>query len=326
MSSPVPSGAARLLSERILVPLLLAALLLCLIAWRPEIVSPRNLRLLVIDMLPLLAVAIGQTIVVIAGGIDLSITAIISLASVVGASLVTVGSPLANHPLGVPTAVLAMLMIGMAIGAAHGISVAVLHMPPFLVTLASLMVFSGLTVWWTGGDSISALPSLLIELGYGGTWGVPYALMITGSLTLVAWFELRQTMYGRWLYATGQNATAARVSGVPVRRVVVLAYVASGFCASIAGLLYAARLETARADLVPKELLLDCVGAVVIGGASLFGGRGTIAGTTLGVLFITLVGNSLTLSNLDYWHVLMVKGGLILLAAFLDVLRHREST
>jgi ribose/xylose/arabinose/galactoside ABC-type transport system permease subunit len=141
-------------------------------------------------------------------------------------------------------------------------------------------------------------------------------------LAVLAHGVLSRTVLGRWLYAVGGNARAARVSGVPVERVLLLAYAACGACAGLAAVLYTARLETGS-PVLGQRIFLDVIGGAVIGGSSLFGGRGTVRGTAFGVLFISLVDNSLNLLGLSSFTVLMVKGGVILAAAVLDAWRER---
>jgi ribose/xylose/arabinose/galactoside ABC-type transport system permease subunit len=151
---------------------------------------------------------------------------------------------------------------------------------------------------------------------------VPAALLVVGPLALGAHLLLTRTVLGRWLYAVGGNPRTARVSGVPVERVVLLAYVACAACAAVASILYTARLETGS-PVLGQRILLDVIGAVVIGGTSLFGGRGTILGTFYGALFITLLDNGLNLMGLSSFTVLMVKGAVILAAALVDAIRER---
>jgi ribose/xylose/arabinose/galactoside ABC-type transport system permease subunit len=327
-----PSGAAsrvravllRLLLSPNLVLYLCIAWFLAMLLWRPEVGSPRNLWLLVLGSLPLLAVSVGQTFVLISGGIDLSITAVISLLSVLGAMVATGQTPLAaGGAVATALAIALMMATGAAIGGFHGIAVAWLRMPPFLVTLTTLMFAAGVAVWIAGAQPISGLPESLVHLWYGSFLGIPPALWIVGLLTAGAHGVLAHTVSGRWLYAVGMNRKTSTVSGVPVGGVTVMAYAISGLCAAVAAVLLMARLESGSPQLVRQEFLLDCIGAVVIGGTSLFGGRGTIRGTLFGVLFITLLGNSLSLLNLSHWHEQMVKGSVILLAATIDALRSR---
>ena len=289
---------------------------------RPELASAANLELLLLSTALLAVLAMGQTFVLITAGIDLSVPAVMSLASVVGTAALTAAAPTLGDWPAVLIAVAVMLLLGVAIGSLQGLAVGWGKMPAFLVTLASLIGISGLAVWWTQSDRI-AVSDQFVEIWYGRPAGVRLPLIWVGSLAIVAHFVLAHTVTGRRLYALGHSAAASLISGVPVVRVTVMAYAVSGFCAAAASVLYTARLYTGSPQLVENEVLLDCIGAAVIGGTSLFGGRGRIGGTLLGALFIALLGNSLNMLGLRYWHVIMVKGSVILLAAMLDVVRTR---
>jgi ribose/xylose/arabinose/galactoside ABC-type transport system permease subunit len=299
--------------------LLSAAYLLALAPFVPGFLSPGNLGNVVSNFLPLLAVSLGQTLVLVTGGIDLSVTAVVALASVAGAKVMTEAGGLApgNALLGV----LAMLAVGLAVGLFNGLAVARLRMPPFLATLAVMTFASGFAIWSTRSQGIAGLPAGFRALG-GELGGVPLSLLLVAPLAVGAHLLLQRTVFGRWLYAVGGNTRAARVSGVPVERVLLLAYAACGLCAAVAAVLYTARIETGS-PVLGQRIFLDVVGGAVIGGTSLFGGRGTVRGTALGVLFITLVDNSLNLLGLSSFTILIVKGGVILAAAVLDALRER---
>jgi len=289
----------------------------------PGFASAANLRNVVSSLLPLLAVAVGQTLVLITGGIDLSVTAVVALASVLGARVMTAdGGLLAGHPLAVPAAVLVMMATGLVVGTVNGLSVARLRMPPFLATLAMMTFASGFAIWLTRSANIAGLPEGFRLLGAGSLGPLPTALLVVGPLALGAHVLLTRTVPGRWLFAVGGNARTARVSGVPVERVVLFAYVACAACAAAASILYTARLETGS-PVLGQRILLDVIGAVVIGGTSLFGGRGSVLGTVYGALFITLLDNGLNLMGLSSFSVLMVKGTVILAAALVDAVRER---
>lgn len=275
------------------------------------------------NMLPLLAVAIGQTVVLIGGGIDLSVTSVIALSSVTGAYLMTAGPDSAiGGPVPVAVAVGAMILVGMIVGLFNGVFVTLLHMPPFIVTLTMMMFVSGVAVWITQSRNIWNLPPAFLAISRDEIGVMPYALLMVGALALVMHLMLERTVYGQWLFAVGSNVRAALVSGVPVRRVIVLSYVLSGACAAVSGVLYTARLGTGSPTM-GERILLDVIGAVVIGGTSLFGGRGKILWTVLGVLFLTLLTITLNLIGLSYAEIMMVKGSVILAAAALDLLRNR---
>jgi ribose/xylose/arabinose/galactoside ABC-type transport system permease subunit len=214
------------------------------------------------------------------------------------------------------------LLVGALVGLGNGLAITRLQMPPFIVTLTAMMFFSGLAIWLTKSKTIYGLPKSFIAIGKGSLWIVPYALLVTVLLVAVAHILLSRSLLGRWLYAVGLNAKAARISGVPVEWTICWAYIISGLCAAVAAILYTGRLETGS-PVLGQRLLLDVIGAAVIGGTSLFGGRGKVAWTIYGVLFLTLIDNSLNLAGHSHFTIMMVKGGVILLAALLDVLRTR---
>ena len=211
-----------------------------------------------------------------------------------------------------------MLAIGVVIGAANGAAIHVLRMPPFIVTLTAMMFFSGFAIWLTQSQNIYELPRLFTRIGGGLTGSVT----IAASTAVALHFTLSRTSLGRWLYAIGRNVKTALVSGVPVSGTTMAAYTISGVCAALASILYTGRLETGS-PVLGQRILLDVIGATVIGGTSLFGGRGKILWTVFGVLFMTLVDNSLNLLGLSNFAVLMAKGFVILGAALLDAARQR---
>lgn len=285
----------------------------------PGFVSAGNLTNILSALLPLLVVALGQTIVLITGGIDLSVTAIIGLASIVGAMAMNHDTGwLAQSALTAPAGVAIMLLVGASVGALNGIAVTIARMPAFMVTLASMMGFGGLAVWLTHAKTINALPAGFTMLG-GHT-------MITFVIALVVaicvHIFLNRSLWGRWLYAVGHNPRASRISGVPVGGITFFAYVASGLLAATASVLYTGQTETGS-PVLGQNILLDVIGATVIGGTSLFGGKGKVVWTLFGVLFLKLVDNSLNLLNLSIFAITIAKGAVILLAAYLDSLRTR---
>ncbi|MBI4580524.1 MAG: ABC transporter permease [Planctomycetes bacterium] len=297
----------------------------CLAVWpfAPDFASTANVRNVLSNVWPLLAVAVGQTVVLITGGIDLSVTSIIALASVTGAWVMsgTTGL-LAGHPLAVAAGIPAMLAVGVLVGLLNGLAISRLNMPPFIVTLTAMMFFSGLAVWATHSQNIHNLPGTFVELGHGGVGPVSYALIITVVLAVLLHGLLTRTTWGRWIYAVGHSCRTSRVSGVPVGTTILLAYVISGACAVVGSILYTARLETGS-PVMGQRILLDVIGAAVLGGTSLFGGRGKVLWTVFGVLFITLVDNSLNMLGLSYFKIVMAMGGVILMAALIDAARHR---
>lgn len=302
-----------LLSEHLVLGLTVL-LLVALAPFTPGLIGGANLLSILGYLLPLLVVATGMTLVMITAGIDLSVTSIIAITSVVGAKLMT------NEGGGTPTllGVSVMLALGTSLGAVNGAIITLLRLPAFIVTLASMMFLGGFAVWLTQSKNIYGLPKSFLDLGQN----LPIALAITTTLCVATHLMLRRTVFGRWLYAVGQNATAAHISGVPVRTMVFSAYAASGFCAALASVMLTGRLETGS-PVLGREILLDIIGATVVGGTSLFGGKGKIAWTLFGVLFLTVLDNALNLLNLSQFSITITKGAVILFAAVLDAVRHR---
>ena len=246
-------------------------------------------------------------------------TSIIALASVLGAKVMSVEEGwLGGHALAVPVGVLVMLGVGVGVGALNGFAVAVCRIPAFIATLTTMMFISGFAIWVTLSRKIGGLPPGFVVLGQN-LW---VATLVAAVSSWLAHVFLSRTLYGRWWYAVGQNASAALVSGVPVRRVTFWTYVVSGGFAGLSAILFTAGLETGNPEMA-RDNLLDVVGAVVIGGTSLYGGRGRVLGTVFGVWFLALVDNSLNLLGLTFYTITMVKGGVILLAALLDTVRAR---
>lgn len=287
----------------------------------PGFASVENAKNVWLAMLPLLVAATGQTVVLIAAGIDLSVTSTIALASVTAAGLATSdGGVLAGSPWGTPAALLGALVVGGIIGGGNGWCVACLQMPPFIVTLTSMMAVSGLAVWWTQSRTIYNLPASFLACGQT-TWLA--SLLALGLAVSVQWL-LSRSLFGLHLRAVGHNSRAAYVSGVPVIGTIVRAYMLCGLCAGLAAVLITGQLETGS-PVQWENNLLDVIGATVIGGTSLYGGRGNILWTASGVLLLALIDNSLNLLNLSHFTIMMAKGGVILVAALLDTWRNQST-
>jgi ribose/xylose/arabinose/galactoside ABC-type transport system permease subunit len=330
-----------LLSENFVLYLSLV-LFAILYLFMPYIASGRNLANLSSNMWPLLALVLGQMFVLILGGIDLSQTSIMALTSVIGGMLMTIsldpalfeksplwgillgpqGSPIGGTALAVPLGILAMLLVGMLVGLLNGVAVARFRMPAFMVTLVSMMFFSGLAIYLTKSENIMYLPEGFEQLGSGQMGPVPYSFFVVLALAVAAQIVLQHTVLGRWFFAVGKSLRTSLVSGVPAERVIILGYVFSGFCAAVASVLYSARLAGGRPTL-GQNLLLDVIGAAVIGGISLFGGKGKVRWAFFGVLFFVLLSNALSMLALPFYAEPVIKGAVILAAALLDVTRTR---
>lgn len=300
----------------------------------PKLATSRNLYNIFANLLPLLIVAVGQTAVLITAGIDLSVTSIIATSSVAGASIMTMDSGFAaGSPLAVVLAVTVMLVIGAGIGFFNGAAIAYLNMPAFIVTLTSMTFFQGLAVWYSNwftsshaihSNTISNFPWIFMQADRGAILGIPFPLLITAVVVGCAAVILNRTLVGRWIYAIGHNPKTALISGAPVKRTILFAYMFCGICAAVASVLYTSRLGSSNTD--PGDKLLNVIGAAVIGGTSLFGGKGKIQWTIFGVLFISLIENTLNMYNLSFYVIMIVKGGIILAAALIDAMRNRIFT
>jgi ribose/xylose/arabinose/galactoside ABC-type transport system permease subunit len=301
----------------------------------PELLTLATWSDILAALMPLLVIAIGQTFVLIVAGIDLSATSVLAMASVVGASLMTgdagAAFAIANPIISIPVGIVAFLLVGAAVGAFNGACTSRFNMPPFIVTLTTMMFFSGAAIWFTSlyttsGSSIGNLPRAFSLIGQGkiaiAGFDLPVSIFVAAAIGIAAHLVLGHTLFGRWLYAIGLNPRAAEVSGVPVRRAIFWAFVISGACAGLAAILYTGRLETGS-PVLGQRILLDVVGAAVIGGVSLFGGKGKIIWTLYGALFLTVVDKGLQLLGLSLASMFAIKGGVILAAAIVDAQRQR---
>ncbi|MFC1974947.1 GAF domain-containing protein [Chloroflexota bacterium] len=265
-------------------------------------------------------VAAGQTLVVLTGGIDLSVGSIVALTGIVAALLMTGVGPL--PPLNPYLAIGIALSVGALIGLGHGLLITKRNMPPFIVTLVSLGILRGVALVITQGQTIHSLPDEFKWVSDAYVAGIPMPGLIMLATFLILGYVLRNTKMGRYTYAIGGNETSARLSGVPVDRYKIYTYMLSGFVSALAGIILIARLDGA-VYTHGEEYGLNSVAAVIIGGTSLHGGLGGIWGTLIGVLIMAVVQNGLVMLNVAYqWHSIVI-GSIILLAVFFDVERRR---
>lgn len=256
-------------------------------------------------------IASGMTVVIIGAGIDLSVGSLLALTGVLGAGLATGG---AVSP---AVAMAATLGAGALIGAFNGVFVGYSRVAPFIVTLAGLTIFRGLALAYTDGKPISGLPKAYFDIGYGSFLGLPTPVWIMIGFILITHFLLRFTAFGRAVYAIGGNEEAARLSGIAVRRVQMLTYAFSGLAAALAAIVLTGRLNSAQPS-AGVMFELDAIAAVVVGGTSLFGGRGGVFGTLVGALIIGVINNGMNLLNVPGFYQQVVKGGVILAALLIE--------
>lgn len=275
-----------------------------------------------------LCLSIGMTLIILTGGIDLSVGAILGLAGAVAAGLLKNG--LALKWLGVQLqftpfgAVFAGVLVGLGLGWFNGFAITRFRLPPFVATLGMLSIARGLTMLWTGGFPVTDLGPKFGFIGAGFWLGVPMAVWICTALVAIFYVVSLHTMLGRYIYAVGGSERAAGFAGLRVNKIKVRVYTLGGGLAAVAGLIVTARLDAAD----PKAGLgyeLDSIAAVVIGGTSLSGGRGSILGTVLGCLLIGVLNNGLFLLNVSPFWQQVIKGFVILAAVAIDRASRKEN-
>ena len=261
--------------------------------------------------------ALGMTLIIITGGIDLSVGSNLALVSVAVGFSYAAGLPL-------PLAIVFGLVVGLAAGLFNGLFITLLDLHPLVVTLGTFALFQGLAYGLTNAEAVSDFPGWFAYFGQAYFGPVPLQLFIFILAVAVVWLILSRTSFGRYVYAIDNNEEAARFSGVPVRKVKLALYAGIGLLVAIASVIYTSRVYTARGDS-GLGLELDVISAVVLGGASIYGGSGTIGGTVLGVLIIATLRNGLVLAGVPSTWQVFVLGILLLVAVFLnEFFRRRE--
>ncbi len=314
--SAVTDGGNRILR---FVPVgLLLVILIVLSLIIPYFLSLNNFISVLMQSSALGLMAVGLTAVLITGGIDLSIPSLMSFSAVLGAMYMkSGGSPV--------TASLLMLAVALFGGCINGAAVAYLKMIPFVVTLSTMAIFSGASIWITNAVSVTGIPRSFITTIMADAWIFPIPVIAFVVVTIIAQLFLSRSLYGRWLYAVGTNIRAARVSGIPAQRVLFGAYVFSGFIAGLAAIVTTAWLGTAGGTIGSEGVVLDVVSSAVLGGVSIYGGAGTALGALIGTILIKLISNSLNFLQASYYMTLVVKGIVIVAFVAVDSLFRRKS-
>jgi ribose transport system permease protein len=268
-----------------------------------------------------LCLSVGMTLIILSGGIDLSVGAVLALSGAVAAGLLKNGVALpslgVHLDFTVAGAIMAGVLVGAAAGACNGAAITRLQLPPFVATLAMLSIARGLTLLWTGGFPITGLDDSFNFIGTGVLLGIPMPVWIVAIIVAVTIVLCHRTVFGRHLYSVGGSERAALLTGVRVDRVKLATYVIGGALSGVAGLLVTARLDSAQPN-AGFGYELDSIAAVVIGGTSLSGGRGSVAGTVLGCLIIGVLNNGLFLLDVSPFWQQVIKGLVILVAVALD--------
>lgn len=295
-----------------LVALLIIGGVLALL--EPQFFTSSNLLNIGRQASVLVIVACGMTMVILSGNIDLSVGSAIALCAVVGASLST------NAGLNAPATVIIMVALGGAIGAVKGALVAWGGINSFIVTLGMMTVLRGAALTFTGGYPIAGVPDGVRYLGFGVVGGVPAPLIVSAAVFALVALLLSKTVIGRHIYAIGGNETSSHIAGVPVAQTKFLIFVISGALCGLAAVVLLGRLG-AGLPTSAQGMELDAIAAVILGGASLFGGRGSVFGTLFGALILAFLQNGLNLMGVNSFIIQILSGVIIILAVLLDRFR-----
>jgi ribose transport system permease protein len=257
-------------------------------------------------------IAFGMTGIILTGGIDLSVGSLLALTTVVGALMIHGGTSPA-------VAMLAVLLMGVLLGAINGVLITKGRLQPFIATLITMTVYRGLTYIFSNGMPISDLGSdpMLSGVGRGTLLMIPVPVWIMAVMFGIYFFALNKTTFGRKVYATGSNEKAAKLAGINTAKTKVILYTISGFLSALAGLILVSRLGSAQ-PTIGAGYETDAIAAVALGGTSMMGGRGKIYGTLIGVLIIAVLNNGLNIMNVSSYYQNVVKGIVILLAVLSD--------
>jgi ribose transport system permease protein len=313
-ATPQPRSILQLLGEvRELTLLLVVIAIGVAMTWAsPHFLSIANFNAIAVGIVPVAIIAIGMAILLAAGGFDLSVGAVMALSSTVVAMLLVAGVP-------IPVAVVLAVAVGVVAGLVNGLLVTQLGINPLVATLGTMSIARGIGLVLTEGFSVSSLPKGFGAAGSTPLAGVPIVVWLTLALVVVFDFAVRRTRVFRQIYFVGANERAALLSGIAVDRVRIGAYVLTGALAALAGVLLASRLMSGT-PTAGNALELQVLAAAVIGGCSLRGGEGTVFGAFLGVVFVALINNAMTMLAVSIYWQMIVTGGVLVIAVALDML------
>jgi ribose transport system permease protein len=315
-------SAVRALGRRVLamreatLAVLILVIVLVMSQATPYFLTMANFRAMAIGLTPTAIIAIGMTFLLVSGGFDLSVGAVLALCSTTVALMMTGGVPIGLSILGA-------LLIGAVIGLANGLIVTQLGVNPLVATLGTMSVARGVALVLTEGFSVSNLPPSFGYIGSASWLGLPAMVWIALALVVLGDLALRHALYLRQVYYIGGNEKAARLSGIPVDSVRCVAFVLTAVLAALAGILLASRLMSGT-PTAGAALELQVLAAAVIGGASLRGGEGTVLGAFLGVIFVALINNAMTMLAVSIYWQMVVTGCVLVAAVALDMLVRRQ--
>jgi len=288
------------------------------------ILNPSNIRSIAVFATAPLLLAIGQTFVIISGGIDLSVGFTMGLAAVVASQVIDATTGSLGQFGSLVAGVVAAGLVSLVPGVVNGLLIARLRVPPFIGTLGMYGVARGVAYLVAGGTTVPVDNEILSYLGNGSIGPIPVVVVVTAIAMLGLHYLLAQTRFGQYTYAIGGSRQASVRAGINVRRVTVWLYILSGLCAALGGVLYAGRFSAGAAQ-AGEPLLLDSIAAVVIGGASLFGGSGTLVGTLIGALIVAVIQYGLVFINVEpFWQFVAV-GVVIIISVLVDQSQRKSS-
>ncbi len=291
---------------------LIAAIIIVMSNVNPYFLSFSNFRAMAVGMAPTAIIVIGMAILLASGGFDLSVGSVMALSSTVVAMLLLTGMP-------IPLAVVCGLVLGGIVGVVNGLLVTGLGINPLIATLGTMSIARGIALVLTEGFSVSSLPASFAWIGKADIGGFPVIVLFTILLVVLFDLAVRHTRFFRQVYFIGANEKAAMLSGIHVTRVRIILYALTGILAALAGVLLASRLMSGT-PTAGNGIELQVLAAAVIGGASLRGGEGTILGAFLGVVFVALINNTMTMLAVSiYWQMIVI-GGVLVTAVALDML------
>jgi len=283
----------------------------------PYFLTTGNLSNVLVQASVIALLAGGQTFVILTSGVDLSVGAVTALAGAIAGHLML---KMGIDPY---VAILAALAIGMAVGGFNGYLVAFVGIPSFIVTLGGLTLWRGLAFDATGGFDNAGLPDPFPFIGYGNLFGVSMPTVIMVLMFILMAFVLSSTKLGRYVYAIGSNEMGARQVGINIRWYKLGVYVVSGLACGLAAVVLMARMDSSSGKMA-QNFELDAIAAVILGGTSLFGGRGSIWGSLLGAVLITMIRNGMNLLEISQFKQMMAIGAVVIIAVWIDVIRRQH--
>lgn len=314
--SPNPRRWLRYFANQETAVLLFLILLAVVVGYiNPRFLASRNVSDILQGNAYIAIAAIGMSIVIITGNIDISVGSLVGLLAVIAGRIVTSGAP----PI---VAWLAPLFIGALVGAFIGYLVAYLHIPSIVVTLGMLSILKGFLIIWTAGSRVEDMPPNFF-LAQWDWFGIPVPIFLMVVLTIIAGLWMRYSGVGRSFYAVGGNPEAARLSGISQRRVIMQAFILNGVFVGIASTLYATQLSVIQAT-PPPSLELFIITSAVVGGVSILGGKGTILGAVLAAILLNAIRSSMVFINVSPFWIQAVQGLLILVTVLIDLIRRRR--